>query len=327
MLVTDRPEAFLVALDLRVDWCPVPSADLPPFDRLVLDALAPGAEVWVAEDGEVFWHRRYLIDEARGSQFDALREILARLPGGGAGLPGPIAALALTGRGFHGQRGRLWAAGRGNLHLCAALAPQLAGPDHALALTTLPAVVAVDAIRRANNRLAPRIKWVNDVLLGGGKVAGVLTATQSAGGTVDAAVFGIGMNVGRTPEVEPTPFVPRATSVRTESGGEDVSLGEVARRALAGLATRVRCLRAEGPAGLIAEYLAAAQWMIGRRIRIYPEDLAATAAEAWPAPLAAGTLVGIRSDLGLLLEGGDEPVQRGRLAFEESCEAFGLPPL
>lgn len=45
--------------------------------------------------------------------------------------------------------------------------------------------------------LEPRIKWPNDILLGGKKVAGILTETVWSGGQVDALVIGIGMNVTR----------------------------------------------------------------------------------------------------------------------------------
>ena len=355
MLVTDDPERFGRELELPDSWRHAPVGGLDPIDEEIFQALAPGAEPWVQEaEGlwrpdmssrassgplsvadplgrldPLFWHRIFLVGEARGSQFDTLREFLAKLSADGPALPGPVAALALTGTGFHGQRGRHWAAAAGNLHLCAVIAPQVPVSEYALALTTLPAVVAIDTIRAVSgDRLAPRIKWVNDVVLEGKKVAGVLTATQSSGDRLETAVFGIGMNVAGAPEVPPTPFVPEVGCLQRLVGGEDVSFPAVVRAALAALAQRIRTLRAEGPERLVSDYLEAARWMIGQDVRIYPEGLIDTGpAHGWPAPDAFGRLLEVRRDLGLLLAERIEPVQRGRLALEESCLAFGLPPI
>ena len=45
--------------------------------------------------------------------------------------------------------------------------------------------------------LAPRIKWPNDVLIAGRKVAGILVESVWNGEAVDSSVIGIGLNVSR----------------------------------------------------------------------------------------------------------------------------------
>ncbi|MEZ4649404.1 MAG: hypothetical protein R3E97_11615 [Candidatus Eisenbacteria bacterium] len=363
MFLTDRPESFEAALGLPGPWRPGEGV-LTEFDKRVLARLAPGAALWVSDadvagtrqsggasssspssrsssasptlrssfaspsapgDG---WHRIYLIDEAPASQFDALRELLS---GHGPRLPGPVAAVALTGRGFHGQRGRSWASERGNLFFCAAIGDPFPIRDYALALTMLPAVVAADALHEAGVP-DPRIKWVNDVLVDGHKVAGVLTATQSTGGAIDSTVFGIGMNVASAPSVPPTPFVPSVAAVRTyvptAPKGASPLLGRILDTVLTVFGSRIRSLRERGPSPLIADYRQSAGWLVGRQVRIYPEGLVDTSGpEGWPVPDAHGVVTSIRDDLALSLAGQDEPVQRGRLALEEGCLAYGLSPL
>jgi BirA family biotin operon repressor/biotin-[acetyl-CoA-carboxylase] ligase len=178
-------------------------------------------------------------------------------------------------------------------------------------MTMLPAVAVVDAIRALAPGLDPRIKWVNDILLDGAKVAGVLTATQVTEGRFDLAVLGIGVNSAVAPDVPPTPFVPAVTSL---SVSNEAALEAV----LSALADRSKDLIANGPGGLLETYREASA-VLGERVRVYPEGLAEDAPERdWPAPLATGTVLAIEDDLTLRIEGVSEPVSRGRLAFDSA---------
>lgn len=291
----------------------------PATDPLAGRLLADPAEAFSTElPGEDFWSRFYVVARAPCSQFDVLRDHLA----GGGALPGPVACLALTGEGFHGHRGRSWTAEPGNLHLSAAIPAGGLAAEHALALTMLPAVAAADALRRLGFR--PGLKWVNDVLLGGRKVAGVLTTTQSRGELLESAVLGVGLNVARTPAVALSPFVPRTTCLAAESPDAPPDLGDATRAVLDALADRWRDLRAAGPARLFADYRGASL-AIGRAVRVWPEGIAEDAPpERWPAPLARGVVADLLPDLSLVFAGRSAAVDRGRLAFEESCREFGL---
>lgn len=63
------------------------------------------------------------------------------------------------------------------------------------------------------------IKWPNDVLLNGGKVAGILLESAGSGGDAHAVCVGIGVNLAAAPQtgaVEPGAVTP--VSVRTETG-------------------------------------------------------------------------------------------------------------
>jgi BirA family biotin operon repressor/biotin-[acetyl-CoA-carboxylase] ligase len=256
------------------------------------------------------------VGEAPGSQFDALREALA----GGLELPGPTACLALTGRGFHGQRGRPWASAAGNLHLCVVF-PEPDLRSHALpSLPMLPVVALVDAIRDlTGGTLRPGIKWVNDVLVDGRKVGGVLTASQTQGDRVSSILLGIGLNVKTAPPVPRTPLAPSVGCLA--DAGARTSWSETALAVLTALGRRMAELVSRGPGPLVAAYREASL-VIGREVCIIADSLA-PAAGSRPATVLRGVVRGIGPDLSLTLEGLEAPVTGGRLAFAEDYDGVG----
>jgi BirA family biotin operon repressor/biotin-[acetyl-CoA-carboxylase] ligase len=260
------------------------------------------------------------VAEAPGSQFDALRQALAE----GLELPGPTASVALTGRGFRGQRDRPWAAVPGNLHLCVVFpAPGLAA-GALPSLPMLPVVALVDAIRALSwGALGPGIKWVNDVLIDGRKVGGVLTATQTQGERVSSILLGIGLNVAAAPEVPPTPFVPRVGCLA--DAGTRATWDEAAKALLAALGRRLGELVESGPGPLLDAYRGASV-VIGREVCILPDsEPGETAVAERPVAILRGIVRGIATDLSLVVDGIDAPVTRGRLAFAEDWERLHLP--
>lgn len=102
-----------------------------------------------------------------------------------------VAEVQTAGRGSHG---RSWRSPPGDdLYLSALL--RLEKPRPTLTLAT--ALAVVDAARSAGvggGRL--RVKWPNDVLVDGAKVAGILCESRSRGERFDAVV-GVGLNVNR----------------------------------------------------------------------------------------------------------------------------------
>jgi biotin-(acetyl-CoA carboxylase) ligase len=276
--------------------------------RAVWQAIGGLGEPSTGVFADDFWHCACVVKEAAASQFDALRALLAT----GFRPPGPLFTLAGEGRGFHGQCGRTWAAAPGNLHLCAALSPADLPAEHVLALTMLPAVAAVDAIAGLGGGAGcAGIKWVNDVVLDGRKVGGVLTAAQTLGGRVGWAVLGIGLNVAVAPDVPPTPFVPAVGCLASYRSG--LPLREVLAALLRALAQRCRELELEGPAPLLAAYRAASV-IIGHPVSVWPEE--ADGLDAFGRPRARGIVQAINGDLSLTLAGEPEPVRSGRLVIE-----------
>jgi len=66
--------------------------------------------------------------------------------------------------------------------------------------------------------LAPQIKWPNDVLLGGRKVAGILVESSWMGERLDAMILGMGVNVLNASIPPADQLLFPATSIETELG-------------------------------------------------------------------------------------------------------------
>lgn len=107
----------------------------------------------------------------------------------------------------------------GNLNATLVFKPQ-ASPSEAAQRS----FVAANALFQALSIYVPvealALKWPNDVLLKGGKVAGILLESSGQGGCVDWLSIGIGVNLRHTPEaVQDATFAP--TSLKA-AGGWDV---------------------------------------------------------------------------------------------------------
>jgi BirA family biotin operon repressor/biotin-[acetyl-CoA-carboxylase] ligase len=66
--------------------------------------------------------------------------------------------------------------------------------------------------------LNPQIKWPNDVLLSGRKVAGILVESSWMGDTLDALILGMGVNVLKASMPPANQLLFPATSIETELG-------------------------------------------------------------------------------------------------------------
>lgn len=124
-----------------------------------------------------------------------------------------IAECQTAGRG---RRGRSWVSPAGrNLYLSVVLRPALP-PQRAPELTLVASLAACDACRQAG--VDAGIKWPNDVLVGGRKVAGILTELSAEPDLVHWVVLGIGVNLNATAEDFPDDLRDVATSLALERG-------------------------------------------------------------------------------------------------------------
>lgn len=248
-----------------------------------------------------------VIGEAEGSQFDAL--LGAERESGR--LPDRCIALAIEGRGFHGHRGRAWRARSGNIHLSACFHPGCAARDLGFGLTMLPAVAVMGMLEEVIGLdHGAGIKWVNDVLVGGHKLSGVISSSLIQGQKLETAVVGIGLNVETVPDLASTPFVPSASSMNQE-WGRSFAWTDVAEPLCRVLLQRFDELMEKGPQALFEVYRRYSL-IIGRRVRITREDQDQNAdAEI----LAEGVVCDLLPDLSIRLEGQAERVTRGRLVF------------
>jgi BirA family biotin operon repressor/biotin-[acetyl-CoA-carboxylase] ligase len=115
-----------------------------------------------------------------------------------------------------GRRGRNWASPPGrNLYLSVILRPNLP-PQRAPEITLVASVAACDACRKAGVEVG--IKWPNDLLVGGRKVAGILTELSAEPDLVHWVVLGIGVNLNSGPGDFPAELRGQATSLSIERG-------------------------------------------------------------------------------------------------------------
>jgi len=81
----------------------------------------------------------------------------------------------------------------GGLYISILLRPHIPVED-TLFITTSAAVAVCKAIESSTGE-KPQIKWVNDIILNGKKVCGILTESAIVNDNIDYAVLGIGINV------------------------------------------------------------------------------------------------------------------------------------
>lgn len=123
-----------------------------------------------------------------------------------AGECGPIWFATTEQTAGRGRRSRTWIAPRGNL-ACSILEIIDIAPGQAATLGFAAGVAlarALDAVSGGNAR-DYRLKWPNDVLANGKKLAGILLEAETAADGRLAVVVGIGTNVVASPEGTPFP--------------------------------------------------------------------------------------------------------------------------
>ena len=185
----------------------------------------------------------------------------------------PHGALVVTDhqRAGRGRWGRGWVSEPGeSLQFSLVLRPELPALQAGL-LTTAIGIGVAEGVAEVSG-LPTRLKWPNDVTVRGRKLAGILLESRVAAGMIDAAVAGVGVNVGWSCAELPPAIAERATSVACElerigggpGPGRAELLGAVLRRVESAYAMAVH------PAGAreIMKRATAMSDVIGRRVRV-----------------------------------------------------------
>lgn len=196
-----------------------------------------------------------------------------------------------------GRLGRHWVSEPGNLYATFLFAIA-EGPQAAAQVSFVAALAVHDTVMNLAPRHSPRIKWPNDVLVGGAKFCGVLPEVVGANPTRIA--IGCGVNIAHAPQGTPYPVT---------ALGDGLSVETVLASLDASLSRRL------------------AQWDEGRGFAAIRADWAdralglggAVSATAGTKKLT-GTFKGLAADGALLLEAGDGtliPIHAGEVAFAE----------
>lgn len=213
--------------------------------------------------------------ETTPSTLDVAHELGAR------GAPSGTLVLAEEQTAGRGRYGRRWISPRGaGIWLAMLLRPRAAPVGGAIAIRAgLETVAALAGIAPA---LAPRLKWPNDIIVGGRKMGGILCEARWSGEVLGWVAVGIGINV----KGPPPPGLNGAAGALDE-----VATGLGRLTVLEALVPRLRSLE-------LAE------------AALTEEERARFAAVAWHPAAAGEAIEGIAPDGSLLVRRGDGSLDR-----------------
>ena len=204
---------------------------------------------------------------------------------GAKGAPEGTVVLASRQSAGRGRLGRTWESPEGGVYLSAVLRPQVAP----VAVASLALAVALGVVRGLETLGAePRLKWPNDVLLGDGKVAGVLLEMTAETDRVDRVIVGVGINARRPPA-----GVVAGAAYLTDAG-VDASFASITAAVLDGIADAYVAWSTGGFTVLREQY-AARSAMDGSIVAV--RDLQGSVR-------AQGEVVGVDDEGRLLVDGG-----------------------
>jgi len=150
-------------------------------------------------------------------------DLAARLRAGEA-LPEGYWLVADRQTGGRGRQGRVWEGGAGNF-MGSTIVRRGQGDPPAQTLAFVAGLAVIEALRPHCDGL--RLKWPNDVLLGGAKLAGILLEAEG-----DAVIVGIGANLAAAPPVADRPVACLPRPVARDTFAEQLAqcfAGQVAR--------------------------------------------------------------------------------------------------
>jgi BirA family transcriptional regulator, biotin operon repressor / biotin---[acetyl-CoA-carboxylase] ligase len=192
----------------------------------------------------------------RYDEIDSTNEEARRLAA--MGEVGPVWLTAARQTAGRGRRGRSWESPGGNLAATLLLRPDR-GQGEWAQLPFATAIAAADMAADAAKGARIALKWPNDVLADGKKLAGILLET--ANGPSPALAIGVGLNLAHHPEGTEFP----ATSLAA-LGAEVPSPDDALAALAAGFARWYDVWRAQGFVAIREAWLARAAGL-GTRIR------------------------------------------------------------
>jgi len=183
------------------------------------------------------------------------------------GAPEGSAFLAEEQTAGRGRGAHAWDSARSmGIYCSVVLRPHLA-PADVLVLSLAAGLAVVAAIAQIDSRVAPDLKWPNDVLVGGKKVCGILTEMNAEATRVRYIVVGIGVNVNQASF--PAELETDATSLRMVTGSE-WSRVELTAALLKSLEREYRQLLVEPDArqSILHRFAENSSWVRGKEVRV-----------------------------------------------------------
>jgi BirA family biotin operon repressor/biotin-[acetyl-CoA-carboxylase] ligase len=183
---------------------------------------------------------------------------------GYAGAPHGTVVLAEQQTAGRGRVGRTWHSEKSNgIYMSVLLRPAIM-PSEAPLITLVAGLAGRDAVAEQTGT-APDLRWPNDLLLNGKKLAGILTEMHAEPDRVQFVVAGIGMNVNH--ETLPASLRGEATSLRIETGRSQ-SRSELVVRILRGLDGYYNQFLREGGQAIVKRFSEVSSFCEGKRVRV-----------------------------------------------------------
>ncbi len=188
------------------------------------------------------------------------------------GAPDGTAVVAARQTAGRGRMGRHFESPEGmGLYLSMLWRP-VTSPEGLLPLTAMASASAAEAIRRVTGADVG-IKWPNDLVLHGKKLAGILTESALTGsGGVAYVVIGIGVNLWQ----KPSDFSPEVAKMATSLAAEGYAVDRTALETALTDALRQAFRHLCAPETFVDDYRRLCL-TLGRQVRIVPEDETVTA--------------------------------------------------
>jgi len=176
--------------ELRADGYEIAAVPHLGYQLVTCPDKLLGFEIQSGLNTKIFGKKIILLDTAVSTMDEAFKLGMENCP------EGTVVCAESQSKG-RGRLGRVWASPKNKgLYFSFVLRPPL--PLNQLAQLTLMSAVALAEAVENISELKPLIKWPNDVLLGSGKLAGILTELRAESDQVKFVVVGIGLNVNAT---------------------------------------------------------------------------------------------------------------------------------
>jgi BirA family biotin operon repressor/biotin-[acetyl-CoA-carboxylase] ligase len=166
-------------------------------------------------------------------------------------VPSGTVIRALRQTAGRGQYGRSWQGGDN----CSVLLSVIVTPPPGFRRPVVLTAWATVAVARTIQELCgttPRLKWPNDLQIGGKKLSGILIESVTCSETKSCIIVGIGLNVRQTAADFAKANLPEATSLWLQ--GSSVSPDDAARRLITHLNQTYECLIATGGTAIEAAW-------------------------------------------------------------------------
>lgn len=306
IILTDNIAFAQRCIPQSSNWQECTISELRPAEATLASELFKSTSIMKSEvAASEHWDYLYAMKCAGQSQFD----LLARLAASNVELPDRTLCCAEYGDEFHGFKNRSWAACRGNIHLSALIKPQRKIPGAAVGFIIAGVIAALQTVKSVDLQGAvPGIKWVNDILVQGAKVGGVLARLQTQGSNIESAVVGIGLNVEQKPAVERDSYVPEVAALSDFLSNPDtLRYADAFPRLIDALGVHLQGL-CQGNFTELLDIYRQHSVILGREVTIC-EDTRKPGSQV----IAQGLVESIGPSLELYIKGQEKPVSKGRL--------------